>query len=62
MSEALGETVKLRITVDALRSVEHRGGLDPFLLKARTSELSMKAQRIKRRLQKKLADAESTAG
>lgn len=61
MSEALGETVRLRISVDALRTVEHRGGLDAFLVKARTSELSMKAQRIKRRVQKKLAEAESAA-
>lgn len=62
MSEALGETVRLRISVDALRTVEHRGGLDAFLIKARTSELSMKAQRIKRRVQKKLAEAELAAG
>lgn len=61
LSEALGETVRLRISMDALRSVEHRGGLDAFLIKARTSELSIKAQRIKRRVQKKLAEAESTA-
>jgi len=59
LSEALGETVRLRISMDALRSVEHRGGLDAFLVKARTSELSLKARRIKRRVQKKLVEAES---
>ena len=35
ISDALGQSVRLRITSHALRSVEHRGGLDSFLLKAR---------------------------
>ena len=61
ISDSLGETVRLRICVDALRTVEHRGGLDAFLLKAKTSELSTKVQRIKRRVEKKLAETESSA-
>lgn len=48
MSELLGRSFRLRITAKALRSVEHRGGLDGYLLKARDSELSLKARRIKR--------------
>jgi large subunit ribosomal protein L28 len=53
-SEALGRSFKLRITAAALRSVDHRGGLDAFLLKAKEQELSPRAARIRRDLKKKL--------
>ena len=52
LSEVLGERINLRITAHALRSVEHRGGLDAFLAKAHDSELSGKARRLKRRVVK----------
>ena len=52
LSDALGQKIRLRITAHALRTVEHRGGLDAFLLKARDAELSLKARRFKRRLVK----------
>ena len=61
MSEALGRSVRLRISAHALRSVEHRGGLDAFLLKARDTELSDKARRLKRTIEKKVA-ATAAAG
>jgi large subunit ribosomal protein L28 len=57
MSDALGRSYKLRISANALKSVDHRGGLDAFLAKARASELSPKALEIKRALAKKLAKA-----
>lgn len=57
ISDALNETVRLRISANALRTVEHRGGLDSFLLKASTDELSEGAQLLKRRLRKKLEEA-----
>ena len=47
-SEALGRGFKMRITAAALRSVDHRGGLDAFLLKAKDSELSYNALKIKK--------------
>jgi large subunit ribosomal protein L28 len=56
-SEALGEGVRLRISANALRSVEHRGGLDAFLLKASNEDLSDRAQILKREITKKLASA-----
>ncbi len=56
ISDALNETVRLRISANALRTVEHRGGLDSFLLKASTDELSDNAQLLKRRLRKKLEE------
>ena len=56
MSEALGQSVRLRISANALRSVEHRGGLDAFLAKADTAELSQRARLIKKQVAKKLAE------
>jgi len=55
-SEALGQNFSLRITNAALRTLDHRGGLDPFLLKASDEELSPRAQKIKRQLKAKLAE------
>jgi len=53
ISDALGQTVHLRISANALRSVEHNGGLDNFLLKARDEALSTKARRLKKLIAKK---------
>ena len=52
LSDTLGQSFKLRVTAHALRSVEHRGGLDAFLLKARDGELSSNALKIKKRILK----------
>ena len=49
-SETLGRGFKLRISASALRTVDHRGGLDAFLAKAKDSELSAKALKIKKDL------------
>ena len=51
-SEILGRGVKLRISAAALRTVDHRGGLDAFLAKAKDSELSSNALRIKKEIAK----------
>jgi large subunit ribosomal protein L28 len=56
ISEILNRRVRLRVTVAALRSIEHRGGFDAFLLKARDSELSPGAQALKREILKKQAE------
>ncbi|AWN40655.1 50S ribosomal protein L28 [Methylobacterium durans] len=60
-SDALNRRVRLRVTAHALRSVEHRGGLDGFLVKAREIELSQTARLLKREIQKKLAETETQA-
>ena len=52
ISETLGRTYQLRISAAALRSVDHRGGLDAFLAKAKDVELSDRALKIKRELAK----------
>ena len=57
MSEAIGQSYRFRVSANALRTVEHRGGLDAFLLKAKDSELSLKARRVKRTLEKTQASA-----
>lgn len=54
-SEALAQTFNLRITNAALRTLDYKGGLDAFLLKARDEQLSLRARRIKRQLKAKLA-------
>jgi large subunit ribosomal protein L28 len=55
ISDALGRSVRLRISTNALKTVDHRGGLDAFLLKAREGELSPKALGLKREIAKKKA-------
>lgn len=57
ISDTLGRSVRLRVAAAALRSVEHRGGLDAFLLKARDTELSTGALALKRQIAKKQAEA-----
>ena len=54
-SEALGRALRLRISTHALRSVEHRGGIDAFLMNAADSDLSPKAQKLKKLIGAKLA-------
>jgi large subunit ribosomal protein L28 len=54
-SDALGRSVRLRISANALKSVDHRGGLDAFLAKARDEDLSARALELKRQISKKLA-------
>lgn len=58
-SDALARSIRLRVSAAALRSVEHRGGLDGFLAKARDEELSQGARAIKREIEKKQAASAS---
>ncbi|HEX3503558.1 MAG TPA: 50S ribosomal protein L28 [Xanthobacteraceae bacterium] len=53
MSDVLGRSVRLRISANALKTVDHRGGLDAFLLKAKDVELSPRALELKRQVAKK---------
>ena len=52
MSDALGRSFSLRISAAALRTVDHRGGLDAFLAKASDADLSARALKIKREIEK----------
>jgi large subunit ribosomal protein L28 len=60
-SEALGQTFRLRISNAALRTLDFRGGLDPFLLKAKDEDLSPRALKIKRQVKAKQAAATPAA-
>jgi large subunit ribosomal protein L28 len=57
MSDALGRSVRLRVSTHGLRSVEHVGGLDNWLAKTSNDDLSLKAQRLKREIAKKAVPA-----
>jgi len=53
ISDVLGKNVRLRVSTNAIKTVDHRGGLDAFLLKAKASELSPRALELKRAIEKK---------
>ncbi|HXX03817.1 MAG TPA: 50S ribosomal protein L28 [Xanthobacteraceae bacterium] len=57
LSESLGRAVRMRISANALKSIDHRGGLDAFLLAAKDADLSRRALEIKRQIAKKRATA-----
>ncbi len=57
LSDVLGQSFKLRITAHALRSVDHRGGLDAFLAAEKDENLSSRALKIKRDIEKAQAAA-----
>ncbi len=57
LSDSLGETVRLRVSASAIRTVEHRGGLDAFLLDAKDADLSISMRRLKKRIKQVQAAA-----
>ncbi len=59
LSDALGHTVRLRLSVNAIRTVEHNGGLDAFLLTTADSRLGEEAVRLKRRIERAKARREA---
>jgi large subunit ribosomal protein L28 len=60
-SDALGQSFRLRVTNAALRTLDFRGGLDGFLVKAKDEVLSAKALKIKKQIKAKLAAAQPAA-
>jgi large subunit ribosomal protein L28 len=59
ISDTLGRRIRLRVSANALKTVDHRGGLDAFLLKAKDSELAPRVLDLKRQIVKK---REASAG
>ena len=57
MSESLQRRFRLKVSAHALRTVEHRGGLDAFLMKAKANELSPRARLIRKQVADKMAEA-----
>lgn len=59
LSDALGETIQLRLSTRAIRTIEKRGGLDAYLLSTPTEDLGKKARDLKKRIQQAAAQAEA---
>jgi large subunit ribosomal protein L28 len=57
MSDALGRSFKLKVSAHAFKTVDHRGGLDAFLMKAKDDELSQRVLDLKREIKKKRVGA-----
>jgi large subunit ribosomal protein L28 len=57
ISDTLGQSIKLRLTVNAIRTVEHNGGIDAYLLGVSDSKLTEEALKLKRRIVKAAAKA-----
>jgi large subunit ribosomal protein L28 len=57
MSDTLGRSVKLKVSANAIKTVDHRGGLDAYLMAAKDDVLAPKAREIKREIAKKQAKA-----
>lgn len=54
LSDALGQMVRLRVSTRGLKTIEHNGGIDAFLISTNDSKLSTEALRLKRRVQRAL--------
>jgi large subunit ribosomal protein L28 len=61
LSDALGHQVRLRLTVHAIRTIEHNGGLDAFLLGTPNAKLPAEARQLKKRIAKAQAAREAAA-
>ena len=61
LSDALGGMIRLRLSTNAIRTIEHKGGLDAFLLDAKDAQLSLEARRIKRRIAAKIEKLQAAA-
>lgn len=59
MSDALGRVVRLKLSTRAIRTIEHNGGLDAYLLNTSNSKLTDQAIRLKRQIRKAAASASS---
>lgn len=57
LSDALGRVVKLKLSTRAIRSIEHNGGLDAYLVKTSNSKLTDEAVTLKRKVKKAMAAA-----
>ncbi len=57
LSDALGRSVRLRLSTRAIRSIEKKGGLDAFLLATPDAKLPVEARRLKRAVKKAAAKA-----
>lgn len=57
LSETLGQSIRVRVSTNAIRTIEHAGGFDAFLLKTSATKLPQAMRRLKQRLEKVRAAA-----
>lgn len=55
LSDALGQMVRLRLATSTIRSIEHNGGLDAYMLNSRPSRLTAEGRRLRKRIEKVMA-------
>ncbi|MGE5504945.1 MAG: 50S ribosomal protein L28 [Actinomycetota bacterium] len=61
LSEALGQSVRMRVSARGLKTIEHNGGIDAYLLSIADTKLSDEARRLKKRIQKAIASKQAAA-
>ncbi len=61
LSDALGQMVRIKVSTRGLKTIEHNGGLDAYLLSVTDCKLTDEARRIKRRVQKALVSRQAAA-
>lgn len=57
LSDALGQAISLKLSTNAIRTIEKNGGLDAYLLSTSNDKLTDDAKRLKRRIKKAAATA-----
>jgi len=62
VSDVLGRPVRMRVSVNGLRTIEHNGGIDAFLLSTPDAKLGAEARRLKRTIRKAAAKKAEAAG
>lgn len=60
-SDILGQNIRMRVTTSTLRTIDHNGGLDGFLLKTHSSKLSEEARKLKKRIVRARVEANTEA-
>lgn len=61
LSDALGHAVRMRISTNGLKTIEHNGGIDAYLLSVSSTKLSAEARRLKKRIERALASKQAAA-
>jgi large subunit ribosomal protein L28 len=61
LSDVLGRSVRLRVSTNAIRTIEHKGGIDAFMVQAKVVDLAADARKVKRAIEKRMAAKAATA-
>ena len=61
LSDALGQMVRLKVSTNGLKTIEHNGGIDAFLLSVTPAKLTPEARRLRKRIEKAMAKQQANA-